>query len=202
MNSTVKAILVHGMGNDKSWWANIILPIENLGIECLALNMPSLQLKDPQHWVHTVMSALEERSPTILFGHSLGAAVVIQVALRHKIDSVILLSMPPFHKDSTFITPEGTDLSLTKLAHIACFFKESCQKASSLENIETIHFVGQNDPFVPLDKVSTLPFPLKIIASADHELNRSSIFLEALPQYLLNSSFGKKYLSQNQGRKK
>lgn len=59
---------------------------------------------------------------------------------------------------------------------------------------DSIHFIGDADPFIPAEQAARLPFPLIVIPSADHDPMDSMRFMKALIEHIVNSRFGKHFL--------
>ena len=70
------ALLVHGMGGSPSWWNPLLPVLERAGLAALALRLPSLEDAGPESWRDEVLAHIG-KTPVVLIGHSLGAAVYL-----------------------------------------------------------------------------------------------------------------------------
>lgn len=188
MTSRLTALLVHGMANAPSWWDPFIPRLARLGIDCRPLPMPSLEQGGPESWVDEVLRQ-ETDSPTILIGHSLGAAVCVAAALRRRFEGLLLLAMPSFRATEASI-PEEAEVSLTALARVARFLHNlPCDQLGA--DIDSIHWIGENDRFCSVDDARRLNVPVRMIVAAGHELNQSSRAISAIEEYVACSPYGK-----------
>ncbi|MBI5016921.1 MAG: radical SAM protein [Deltaproteobacteria bacterium] len=194
MKARLRAVLVHGLAGEGAWWEPLLSELDSLNIEPRCPRLPSLADRGPEAWVEAV---LEEAGagPAIVVGHSLGAAVAVRAALARPgaFADVALLACPPVFDGFLPAAPEGSGLSATALARVARFLWETARRSVSLSGA-VIHFVGDRDPFVPLEQARRLPFPLVSISDADHELNRSPAFLRAFAEHLASSACGVDHL--------
>jgi len=188
----MRAILVHGIGSRSSWWKPVFPGLETLGIEPVALDMPSLDADGGEAWVKEIVR-LASGAPTILAGHSLGAAACIQAALRCKVEGLILLACPPFFRDFTPRAPAVEGISATTMALVASFLRQSSSLAGEVKT-ESVHFVGDDDCYVPVKQAQRLPFPVVVVPSAEHDLNRSPSFRHSLMEYIASRNYGRRYL--------
>jgi pimeloyl-ACP methyl ester carboxylesterase len=180
----VKALLVHGVGSSSAWWNPLLPVLEKAGLKPLPLRMPSLKDGDPTLWRDQVLAHIQSE-PVVLIGHSLGAAVSIEVALARPVASLILLACPPFFADFTPEPPPEAALSATARKNAAHFLRAACENSTRLA-CPTIHFVGERDRWVPVVQARRLPFRSVEIPDAGHSLNRSPKFAEELLQHLLS----------------
>jgi MoaA/NifB/PqqE/SkfB family radical SAM enzyme/predicted alpha/beta hydrolase family esterase len=172
MKARLTALLVHGMGASPSWWERIVPALGRAGIAAHPLVMPSLEEGGPAIWRDEVI-AHAGNEPVILIGHSLGAAVCMEAARIKPMGGLVLLACPPFFPDFTPQPPPETALSVTATVRVARFLRTACANASQVTT-ESVHFVGTADPWVPVEQVRRLPFPLVLIPRAGHDLNRSA----------------------------
>ncbi len=193
MSSRLTALCVHGMDNDASWWDPVVGQLETLGISPRLLVMPSLESEEPEKWVDFVLDYLTA-SPTILIGHSLGAVVAFRSALISHVEGVVLLAHPLFINSVMPQPPPDSSLSATALARVARFINETCKLAANPVSCDSVHFVGEDDPYVPIKGAADLSFPLIPVSNAAHELNNSPQFLPMMTEYILNSPYGIEYL--------
>jgi len=188
----MRAILVHGIGSRSSWWKPVFPGLESLGIEPVAPDMPPPDVEGGEAWVKEVISHVTD-VPTILAGHSLGAAACIQAALRCKVEGLILLACPPFFPDFAPPAPNVEGVSPKTMALVARFLRQASDMAGQVKT-DSVHFVGDNDYFVPVEQARRLPFPVVVVPSADHDLNRSLAFRNSLMEYLSTTTYGRRYL--------
>jgi len=186
------AVLVHGMGARPEWWAPIVPVLARAGIAARPLAMPSLERSGPEAWCDTVLSQLGDE-PVVLMGHSLGAAVCMEVARCKPVGCLILLACPPFHPDFSPPPPPDTGLSLTATARVGRFLRRACANAPQIA-AEAAHFVGAADPWVPVEQARRLPFPLVVVPRANHGLNQSATFTTQLLRHVLASRLAAEHL--------
>ena len=192
MKGRLRALLVHGMGSSPEWWNPLITPLQNLGLEPVVLEMPSLESSGPVAWVDEIVRHAGH-APVLLIGHSLGAAVCVVASRRIPCIGIILLACPPFFDDYGPSPPVGTGLSVRAVTRVGMFLRDAAREAA-LVTTDSIHFIGDADPFIPAEQAARLPFPLIVIPSADHDLRDSMRFMKALIAHIINSQFGKHFL--------
>ena len=145
MIHAVRTLLVHGMGQSARWWDPLLHAIEQAGIAPEPLRMPSLRAQGPEAWVDRVVQFIDN-CPTVLIGHSLGAAVVLEASRRVPVDACLLLALPG--NATAARAPEDTcGLSATALARVALFLL-STGRGSAPNGVQCIHFHGADDPAV------------------------------------------------------
>jgi pimeloyl-ACP methyl ester carboxylesterase len=171
MKDRLHALLVHGMGSDPSWWNPFLPRLREIGIDAQALSLPSLEQNGPELWCQSVTQRIGSE-PTILLGHSLGAAVCLRAALEKPVAQLILLALPPFVEGFS-PQPPKTKLSVTAVTRVARYLRASSELAGQI-TCKTIHVVGEKDRSVPVEQARKLPFPLVVVPTAGHQLNRSS----------------------------
>jgi MoaA/NifB/PqqE/SkfB family radical SAM enzyme len=192
MKARMTALFVHGLGASAAWWDPLVPVVERLGLAARPLNLPPLEPAGPEAWCQTVLSQLND-APVVLFGHSLGAAVCVEVAHRRAVEGVVLLACPPLLPDFTPEPPPDTGLSVTAMARLARFLRSVCARPDAPPG-ETVHFVGSTDRWAPAAPARRLPFPLVVIAGAGHGLSRSARLAAELTRHLLSASFGRRHL--------
>ncbi|MCI0479942.1 alpha/beta fold hydrolase [Candidatus Uhrbacteria bacterium] len=76
----MEVVLVHGLlGHPKNaWFPWLMSELETRGIGVRSLEMPNPAIPDRDAWVATVRDAITDPSRTILVGHSLGCAAILQ----------------------------------------------------------------------------------------------------------------------------
>ncbi|MFH1078358.1 MAG: alpha/beta fold hydrolase [Patescibacteria group bacterium] len=76
----MEIILVHGLlGHPRNaWFPWLIGELEQRGISVRSLEMPNPAIPDREAWVRTVKDAIVHPDHTILVGHSLGCATILQ----------------------------------------------------------------------------------------------------------------------------
>lgn len=180
------ALLVHGLGASPEWWDPIAAILERVGIASRPLAMPSLQDSGPEVWRDKVIANLDDE-PVLLVGHSLGAAVCMEVARIKPTVNLVLLACPPFFADFSPPPPPDTGLSITATARVGRFLRKACANAPQV-SVPAVHFVGAADPWVPAEQAKRLPFPLVVVPRGDHGLNQSKTFATQLLHHILSCS--------------
>lgn len=176
------ALLVHGMGGSPSWWNPLLPVLERSGLAALALRLPSLEDAGPETWRDEVLAHVG-KTPVVLIGHSLGAAVCLEAARVKPVEDLVMLACPPFLPDFTPEPPPDTGLSTAAIKRIERFLRAACDHARHIPT-GSIHFVGSSDRWVPVAQARRLPFPLVVIPGAGHGLNRSIRLADQLFQHL------------------
>jgi pimeloyl-ACP methyl ester carboxylesterase len=187
VRASTAILLVHGLGSRPAWWKPLLPALHRIGLRPRALTLPSLEDHGPESWCRVVLRHLG-RSPTVLIGHSLGAAVCAAVARQHRVEALVLLACPPFLPDHTPPPPPGTGLSAAAIARVERFLRSACAQAPPGAR-RCVHFIGANDRWVPEDQARRLPFPIVVIPGAGHGLNRSPALAAELIRFLLASGF-------------
>lgn len=186
MNTSQKpratALLVHGMGGGPSWWDPLLPALERAGLAALALHLPSLKDTGPETWRDEVL-AHTGKTPVVLIGHSLGAAVCLEAARLKPVEYLVLLACPPFLPDFTPEPPPDTGLSAAAIKRVERFLRAACGNPRQIST-GSIHFAGSSDRWVPVAQARRLPFPLVVIPGAGHSLNRSTRLADQLFQHL------------------
>jgi len=184
-SSTLRAtaLLIHGMGGSPAWWNPLLPALERIGLSALPLRLPSLEDAGPERWRDEVLARISE-PPVILIGHSLGAAVCLEVARSKPVEDLVLLSCPPFLADFTPEPPPHTGLSAAAIKRVERFLRAACDNAPQIST-RSIHFVGSSDRWVPVEQARRLPFPLDVIPGTGHGLNRSRRLARQLVEHLL-----------------
>ena len=176
------ALLIHGMGGSPSWW-NPLLPVfERAGLAGISLHLPSLEDAGPESWRDEVLAHIG-KTPVVLTGHSLGAAVCLEAARLKPVDYLVLLACPPFLPDYTPEPPPDNGLSAAAMKRVESFLRAACGNVSQITT-GSIHFVGALDRWVPIAQARRLPFPLIAIPGAGHSLNWSTQLADQLFQHL------------------
>lgn len=191
MNTRLRALLVHGMGNAPAWWDPLLPALAQLGITPVPLELPALEAGGPEAWVREVVR-LAPGAPTLLMGHSLGAAVCLQAALQTPVAGLVMLACPPFFDDFA-PAPPRTHLPLRTVARVARFLRETTRCAGQLTT-EAVHLVGAQDVFVPVQQARRLLFPLVVVPAAGHELNQAAGLLAPLVEQLVTARYGRRLL--------
>ncbi len=170
MKPRLTAVLLHGMGHSPSWWASFVPRLEEIGIAVRTPTLPDLEAADPSEWVQAAVDAIPD-TPTILMGHSLGAAAALRAAWQKPVQGVILLAMPVSGDRKVPRCPTGTMLSLTALSRVGRFLLRTAAEMST-STVEAVHLVGECDMEVDMEQARQLPIPLIGLPGADHNLNR------------------------------
>jgi pimeloyl-ACP methyl ester carboxylesterase len=144
--------------------------------------LPELENVGPEGWRAAVLAEMGPE-PVILIGHSLGAAICMDVARTHAVASLVLLACPPFLPDFTPQPPPDTGISAATLRRIARFVRNVCDNAAQV-SVRSVHFVGELDRWAPCEQARRLPFPLVVIPGAGHGLNRSTLLARRLAEFL------------------
>jgi MoaA/NifB/PqqE/SkfB family radical SAM enzyme len=169
MKPRLTALLIHGMGSEPGWWAPLLPPLEALGIKPIPLSLPSLETAGPEAWVQAAVDRSQDIK--LVMGHSLGAAVALKAAERGSFAGIVLLAMPTLTGPMVPAPPKNTGLSATALARVGRFILET-QKNLASGPAETVHLAGAEDPFVAAETARRLPFPLRLLPKAGHDLTR------------------------------
>ena len=180
--SRAAALLVHGMGGSPSWWNPLLPVLERAGLTAIPLRLPSLEAAGPETWRDEVLAHVG-KTPVVLIGHSLGAAVCLEAARVKPVEDLVMLACPPFLPDFTPEPPPDTGLSATAIRRVERFLLAACDHAPQIST-RSIHFVGLSDRWVPVVQARRLPFPMVVIPGAGHGLNRSIRLADQLLQHL------------------
>lgn len=192
MTARVQALLVHGMGSRPAWWDPFLGPLEEIGIRGVALEMPSLADAGPEAWCAAVARRIGP-GPTVLVGHSLGAAVCLMASLDTRVDGLVLLACPPFVGGFSPQPPRAGALSVTAFARVGRFLRHACECAGRV-TAPAVHLVGDADLHVPVAEARRLPFPLETVSAAGHDLGRSPAAIAAVLRHLVFSDCGRRHL--------
>ncbi len=189
MNSQVTALCIHGMNNGTSWWKPVSRYLHKCNIATVVPELPSLDEHGPEAWVEAVLEEIPP-GPSIIIGHSLGAAVAIEVTCRHHFEMVVLLSLPPFLNNFTPPPPPRNSVSMEGVARVARFMKRACLESSHTIDTYAVHIVGDSDEYVPLEKAAQLPFKLVVVKGVSHELTMSKKAIREIGRTILTSPCG------------
>lgn len=182
------ACLVHGLGSQPGWWGPVLPVLQSLDIQSCALELPCLEKAGPEAWVAEVSNHL--RSPDVcLIGHSLGAAVCLEVSRQHPVGLIVLLACPPFVAGYTPDPPPESGMSDAALRRVETFLRRTLTRLPVIrEGERRVHLVGTNDPWVPIEQARKLPIPVVPVPGAGHNLNRSETARHLLRETLLHSA--------------
>ena len=169
MKRRLSALLIHGMGSRAAWWEPFLPSLRLLDIEPFPLEMPSLEGSGPEAWV--ARARKHAKGVSLALGHSLGAAVVLEVARSAAFDAVVLLAMPTIKGTVAPEPPQDTGLSATALARVARFIRRLNESPPAL-TMETVHVFGAADPHVAADSARQSPYGSHILPGVGHDLNR------------------------------
>lgn len=192
MKPRLTAILLHGMGHAPSWWAPFVPRLEEIGIAVRTPILPDLAVADPDDWVRTALAAIPD-TPTLLMGHSLGAAVAWRAASLRPVQGVILLAMPVPGGRRLPRRPVGTGLSLSALSRVGRFLVRTAA-AMETSSVDALHLVGDCDPEVDLAEARGLPIPLISLPGADHDMNRREMDIRAIVARVACTSAAQRWL--------
>jgi pimeloyl-ACP methyl ester carboxylesterase len=148
----------------------------------ISLRLPSLEVAGPETWRDEVLTHIG-KTPVVLIGHSLGAAVCLEAARAKPVERLVLLACPPFLPDFTPEPPPNSGLSAAAIKRVGLFLRVACNNARQ-NSTGSIHFVGSSDWWIPVAQARRLPFPLVVIPGAGHALNRSTWLADQLLQHL------------------
>ncbi|MFH0879004.1 MAG: radical SAM protein, partial [Lentisphaerota bacterium] len=95
--------------------------------------------------------------------------------------------------DSPPVAPPDAGLPLFAMARIALFLRQVCRDAAPAV-LRAEHFVGDKDPYVPLESARQFPCPLTVITGAGHDLNRSPKAIAAVLRHIAESDCGRTHL--------
>lgn len=191
---SIKAMLIHGMGNDSSWWNHIPVFLERLGFIVDSIDVPYISELDSNMWTQKVAERVDEAQPTIIIGHSLGAAVSLNVSKVKNVDNIILLGMPPFLENYTPPAPRTNKVPMSVVAKATRFLKNICLDLSLFKGRDVCHFLGENDKLAPYEFGKKLPCKSIVIEGVGHEFIESAIFTQKLIEYIVTSEFGVKWI--------
>ena len=179
----LRVIVLHGAhgGPDTNWfpWLQAELKIE--GIEVLRPRFPTPKGQSLEAWLNTCDLAVESLplAPTILVGHSLGAALALRFVERAAEPFAGLFLAAPFI--GALGLPDYDTINHS-------FFSGSFDWAGIRERKGSAVrcWAGDNDPYVPLSRsqevADRLGTPLEIVPGGGH-LNSEAGF-NAFPQLL------------------
>lgn len=189
MKPRLRALLLHGLGHDPSWWEPVSAALEELGVATEAVFLPPLEGGGPEGWVETVVRRAAGEAP-LLIGHSLGAAVALQAARNVPTAGLVLLACPSAFGPAPPRPPAAPTLSLTALVRVAQFLRKASLEAGEV-GVPTVHFVGDADPLVSLEHAARLPHPVVTVPGATHDLNESAAFRRALCRHVAAAPYGR-----------
>lgn len=192
MKRRLTAILLHGMGHAPSWWTPFVPRLEDLGLDVLVPTLPDLASADPDAWVAAALAAIPD-TPTILIGHSLGAAVALQAAWRKPVQGVILMAMPVVGGPIAPKRPRSTTLSLAALSRVGRFLIQTARGLNDT-TCGALHFVGDCDAEIGLAQAQQLPLPLICLPGADHNLNRRESDIRTIVAHIACSPAAQQWL--------
>ncbi len=91
-----RVVLLHGNGNSHgtdNWFPYIKSALEDLGVECIAPDLPDNVLARKKYWFPFFTDTLKLNSNDIVIGHSSGALAILKYAEDHKIGASILVGV-------------------------------------------------------------------------------------------------------------
>lgn len=160
------ALLVHGLGQNSSYWEPLLPGLHQLKIEPHALEMPSLEKKGPKGWVSVILDEMDFiKAPVVLIGHSLGAAACLHAAFQSNPRAAMLLASP-FYRTIAPKPPPETGISSAVEAAIAEFIK--LPEAYLSPSFPLVHLLGDKDGFISVEQTRDLPYPTQIIPQVKH----------------------------------
>jgi pimeloyl-ACP methyl ester carboxylesterase len=83
-------ILVHGAWADGASWSKVILPLENQGLQVVAVHLPLTSLADDAAAVKRAMAA--HNGPVLLVGHSYGGAVITEAGNDPQVAGLVYIA--------------------------------------------------------------------------------------------------------------
>lgn len=181
--SRLRVIVLHGAhgGPDTNWFSWLHSALNDEGIDVLRPQFPTPEGQSLEAWLDVYDRTVEPLSvaPTVLVGHSLGAAFALRLVERSK---------EPFH--GLFLaSPFIGELGLPDYDTInRSFFAESFDWAGIRDRKGKAGrcWAGDNDPYVPLARSQEvalrLGMPIEIVPGGGH-LNRETGF-NAFPRLL------------------
>ncbi|MBN1578910.1 MAG: radical SAM protein [Chitinispirillaceae bacterium] len=187
MKPRLRALLLHGMGNGPSWWDPFMPLLRELGVTACALTLPDLETHGPQAWVDTV-GQHHGSSPTVLIGHSLGAAAALRAAVTYRVCSVIAIAMPASAQTSVPAIPPSVAFSATALARIALFIREVSELSLPEYVIDRVCLIGEHDSWVDEAALEGRGFRRVVAKNTGHEVNESFEGREALAKCIAGLS--------------
>ena len=171
-----KAAIIHGTGGhpERNWFPWLKEELVNRNIETIVPKFPTPEGQSLTSWRETFLNEVGPISPDlILFGHSIGAAFVLNLLHRSDTPAKAVFLVAGFL--GKLDKPEFDTLNES-------FFAEEFDWEKIRNNAKKIFiYAGDNDPYVPLEKGSELAKCLKaelvIIPNGGH-LNQDSGFKE------------------------
>ena len=182
----MKFIIIHGSyGNSKeNWFPWLKSELKTLGHKVEVPNFPNPPEQNLNNWMKTIENYKIDED-TVLIGHSLGVAFILNLLEKHKVKAVFLVS--------GFVGK----LDLEKFDLVNKTFAEKefdwARIKSNVGNVFIYH--SDNDPYVPMKKAESLAEKLyvkvKIIHNAGHINAKAGyikfeLLLEDLKKFLLN----------------
>ncbi|MBN1306978.1 MAG: alpha/beta fold hydrolase, partial [Chitinispirillaceae bacterium] len=181
MRPRLRAILLHGMGNDPSWWDPFMPLFRERGVTACPLALPDLEAHGPQAWVDAVGQRLDS-SPTVLIGHSLGAAAALKAAVAYRVESVVVIAMPAAAQRAAAAIPPSSALSATALARIALFLREVSELSLPEYLVDRVCLTGEGDAWADAASLEKRGFRRVVVKNTGHEMNESFEGREALAE--------------------
>lgn len=137
----MRVVLLHGNGNSHgtdNWFPYIKSALEELGIECVAPDLPDNVLARKKYWFPFFTNALKLNSDDIVIGHSSGALAILKYAEDHKIGASILVG--------TYYTDLGYEDERT-----SGYFDTPWNWGKIRANQKwTAIFASADDPYIPI----------------------------------------------------
>lgn len=147
MNKKPTVLIVHGIGGcaGKHWQQWLHDELERQGCKVIMPSLPDADRPDRNVWMGKIRKLLENEKEVVLVGHSLGVVSLLD-ALEE-----LPVTVAGFYSVSGFASDYGAPLN-------SYFLKEKTVRFDCvLPKIRrSFVFYGDNDPYVPQDKLSEL----------------------------------------------
>lgn len=190
----LRALLVHGMGGDQTWWDPFLPVLGELNVTPVPLKMPDLETCGPERWVEFIGEQRDGGTPLLLIGFSLGAAAALKAAATFRMTGVILCAVPSVSDGSIPAIPSSSHLSVTAMARVALFLKDVSRLPVPDFITDRFYISGGNDPWTCSGKWIREGFTCREVPDCDHELNRSVNGRNILAECIVSSKIARSTL--------
>lgn len=136
-----RVILLHGNGDGRgtdNWFPYIKSSLEEMGVECLAPDLPDPVLARKQYWFPYFTDILKLTPSDVTIGHSSGALAIMKYAEEHQVKASILVG--------TYYTDLGYDDERQ-----SGYFETPWKWSKIKQNQDwTAIFASTDDPYIPI----------------------------------------------------